>query len=366
MRKSWLGVIVGLAIIVIGIVLLAPELFFPGQQPQEQAREQSPPEEAPSPQMQSEAQQPARAAREDETGSALQQEAEAYVRKLAEPSAEPLSVEHADNFVHPDRTLSLVTEESIEKTTPQQLFSDPSLSDDTPITIVKEVEQVENTTPERIIAESGGDMNKPVKVLEGGKVRETTVGEVLEQHKSQPKEPIKIVKSVPYFEKTTPGELKKDKSLPLDKPIRVIRTPYSLTMATVAQLLGVDKEVSADTIFYVRTVEPGDDQGIWGIVQHGLIDNFARGMAIRRGEKLDTYRVEIPENADERLPDNSSSFLGRLIDEKTKQSSVYNFKVGRMGKDPNLINPGQEIVIVSFTPDELVSIYKHFVNAYKG
>ena len=46
-----------------------------------------------------------------------------------------------------------------------------------------------------------------------------------------------------------------------------------------------------DAIFYLRTVKNGDEQGIWGIVHGGLISNFARGVAIRRGEEVNTYQV---------------------------------------------------------------------------
>ncbi|NIR29873.1 MAG: hypothetical protein GWN84_11290 [Gammaproteobacteria bacterium] len=365
MSRIWLGMIVALAVVAVGVVLMAPEVFFPGEQPEKKA----PLETAQAPESDTQGGNTATSApsgeappREEEEAIALEEEAEEYVERLAEPTSEPVPVERADHFVRPDRALSLVTEEVIEEMTPEELFADPSLEADTPITIVKEVEQVERTTPEKIIAESGGDLEKRVKVLEGDEVRETTVRKLLEEHQAEPEKPINIVKNLKYFEKTTPRELKEDRSLSGKKRLRIIRTPYSLTMATVAQLVGVDKEVAADAIFYVRTVQPGDEQGIWGIIHHGLIENFARGIAIRRGEALDTYRVEIPEHADERLPDNSSSYLGKLIFEKTKQSSVYNFKVGRIGKNPNLINPGQEIVIVSFTPEELIAIYKHFVN----
>ena len=120
-------------------------------------------------------------------------------------------------------------------------------------------------------------------------------------------------------------------------------------------------EVKTGSMFYVRTVREGDGQGIWGIVHDGIIDNFARGMAIRRGKEINTYQVDIPEDADERHADTSSSYLGRLIFKKSKESHVYNFKRNRMGRNPDRIYPGQEIVIIDFQPDELIDIYKHFV-----
>ena len=85
-------------------------------------------------------------------------------------------------------------------------------------------------------------------------------------------------------------------------------------------------------------------------------------MAIRRGEEINTYQVEIPRDADERLADQSSSFLGKMIHQKTMDSYVYNFKQNRMGRNPDRVVPGQEIVIINFHPDELINIYKHFAS----
>jgi hypothetical protein len=73
------------------------------------------------------------------------------------------------------------------------------------------------------------------------------------------------------------------------------------------------------------------------------------------------YQVEIPPDADQRLEDQSSSYLGRMIDQKTRSTYVYNYEKGSMGRNPDLIYPGQELVIVGFSPEELISIYEHFV-----
>ena len=67
--------------------------------------------------------------------------------------------------------------------------------------------------------------------------------------------------------------------------------------------------------------------------------------------------------ADEVLADDSSSYLGRLIHTKSRDSYVYNYKTHRMGRNPDVLYPGQEIVIVKFNPDELIGIYKHFVGS---
>jgi hypothetical protein len=152
-----------------------------------------------------------------------------------------------------------------------------------------------------------------------------------------------------------------DKSLSPDQELKIITKPYRLEAATIADLLMREGKFNPDSIFYVRTIRDTDDQGIWGIIHDGIVTNFAQGMAIRRGKEVNTYKIDIPRNADELLADQSSSFLGKLIYKKAKESYVYNFTKNRMGQNPDLISPGQEIVIINFEPDELIGIYKHFV-----
>ena len=152
-------------------------------------------------------------------------------------------------------------------------------------------------------------------------------------------------------------------AIDLHQELKIITKPYRLEAATIAELLMRENKFDPDSIFYVRTIRDTDDQGIWGIIQAGLIDNFARGMAIRRGEELGTYRVHIPRLADEPLDDETgrSSFLGQMIYHKMRRSTLYNIKLGRIATHPEAIQPGQQIVIVDFSPNELVSIYRHFV-----
>ena len=146
----------------------------------------------------------------------------------------------------------------------------------------------------------------------------------------------------------------------------MIRGHQGLTKATVNDLVMNGQSDHKDSIYYVRTIRRTDTQGIWGVLQSGLTDNFARGIAIKRGDDVGTYKVNIPRSADEMLSNHSSSFLGRLIYEKTQQTSIYNLQLGRIGKDVDLIYPGQELLIIRFTPEELISIYKHFVSAGKA
>ena len=188
-----------------------------------------------------------------------------------------------------------------------------------------------------------------------------TLEELLAELIESPGEMIKLVSDVKYFDVTTPSEFAAQTEGASDEALKIVKGRYTLEAASVAELLRQELDLPSDTIFYLRTVRPEDRQGIWGIVQKGLSGNFARGMAIRYGQSINTYQVDIPEHADEVLPDQSSSFLGKLIHAKTGDSYVYNFKHHRMGRNPDRIYPGQEIVIINFKPEELISIFKHFV-----
>ena len=291
----------------------------------------------------------------------VENQAKAYITKLTKTQAEPIPAKNADHFVSKDQIISLLPESAIEFTTPKDLERNPALKPDTPITVIREAEQIETVSPEKIIAEAGGDLNKIVKVVDGDEVRELTVREVLQRYADNPDQPISVVKTIQYFEITTPGEIAQDKTLAPDQELRIITKPYRLEAATIAELLMREGKYNPDSIFYVRTVRNTDDQGIWGIIHDGIMSNFAQGMAIRRGKEVNTYKVDIPRDADELLQNQSSSFLGRLIHRKTAESYVYNFKKNRMGQNPDQVSPGQEIVIINFEPEELIGIYKHFV-----
>ncbi len=290
----------------------------------------------------------------------VHEEAERYVETLTEPEAEPVQVERADHFVTADQVLSLVPRRAVERTSVDEMRADPTIGADTPITVVREVEQVERITPEKLIARSAGNLDTAVTVLENDVPRRVTVREVLEAAQRAPDRPIDVVTRSEYYEQTTVRELAASSDTQAAEPIKVIRGAHGLEMASIGELMRRES-LSPDSLFYVRTVRPGDHQGIWGIVHDGIIETFARGMAIRRGREVNTYRVEIPRDADEREADRSSSFLGKLIHEKTQASFVYNFEQSRMGRNPDRIYPGQEIVIVDFRPEELIRIYKHFV-----
>ena len=121
-----------------------------------------------------------------------------------------------------------------------------------------------------------------------------------------------------------------------------------------------DTESNKKRIFYLHAVNPSDEQGIWGIIQTGLTGTFSKGITLPQADGK--IRALIPQDADEILSSKKSSFLGRLLNYKVLTTYVYNYEQGNIGKNPDFIRPGQQLIIVTFTEEELMSVYNHFKN----
>ncbi len=291
----------------------------------------------------------------------LAKEAEFFVAELTETTVEPLDVDRIDHFISGNQTLSLVPSDSVETTTLRALMEEDSgLLANTPITRVKEVEQVEIVSRERLFAFAAGELSTTVRVMVDDDIVARTVDDILLTHNDPAAGPIRLIKTARYYEITNLGDLQSDTSLSPDDTIRVIRKPYRLETATVERLLGPSIHTGSDTLYYVRTVTADDNQGIWGIVHDALVGNFAQGIALRRGTDIDTFKVTIPGRADEPTQDDKSSFLGHLIHQKVSTSYAYDFKTSQMSRNPDGIRPGEQIVIIEFTAEELISIYQRF------
>jgi hypothetical protein len=268
----------------------------------------------------------------EESDPALQEEAASYVSELAKTSEEPVKMEQAETFVGAGQPLTAAAsdEPPAGEMAPGET---PAVASTETADALREGENADTPSP----AESDASAAQAQSVEETGDgPPESAAGDqAADTAPATPAGP-------------AAGEVEVDLPLTEDAPV------------TIAELLGPAEDIPPDAVYYVHTVKPGNDQGIWGIVHTGIIDNFAHGVAIHRGESDETYRVDIPRDADERREDESSSFLGKFIYEKSRQSYVYNFRTERLGRNPDLIVPGQEIVIISFTPEELIAVYKHF------
>ncbi|MGA8262582.1 MAG: hypothetical protein WB783_20410 [Arenicellales bacterium] len=299
-----------------------------------------------------------------ESEAALQKEAESYVKQLTQSSKEPLEVGNAEGFVKGNRPLELKQSESGTNTNAagapatEAKESEPLVAGESgqaaSLSATAATESRQEKAPGTATAAEPRQAASPAAAVAGSSApqaaKSMAAGESSEANSLQAASAAGAPASA-----SAENDVKSAQQIRVDLPVNE-QSPI-----TIADIIGAGADVPPDAVYYVHTVKSKDDQGIWGIVQSGVVENFAEGVAVRHGGSSHTYRVDIPHDADELRPDHSSSFLGRLIYEKSRESYVYNFKTGRIGKNPNLIKPGQEIVIVSFTPEELIEIYKHFV-----
>ncbi len=290
----------------------------------------------------------------------IEREAEKRVEALKGELRGPIDMERADHFVDAKTVLSK-RDRRIITTTPKTLLEDLSVGAKTEIKVLIEEEKTSITTPRELMETRTIHPDSPIRVLkEEGVIIETTPRKLMADPSITPDTPIKIVEKRERVVVTTPEELQKT-APSLDTPIKVIVEKPGEAV-TIAQLLPEEKDLGKHT-FYVHAVTREDVQGIWGIIQRGLTDQFLKGVPVPAEEKITRDRflkLRIPDDADEPREGGYSSFLGSILDQKTRESYVYNYSSGRMGKNPDYISPGQEVVISRFSKEELVEIYKHF------
>ena len=290
----------------------------------------------------------------------IEREAVERIEAIKGELSEPIDLERADHFVDAQTVLSK-KDRRIITTTPKTILEDLSIGAKSEIKVLVEEEKTSITTPRELLENRTIHPDTPIRILkEDGVVTETTPRKLMADPSITPDTPIKIIEKVEKVTVTTPEELQK-MALGPETPIKVIVEKPGKTV-TLSQLLKEERGLGEDT-FYVHAVTRGDAQGIWGIIQHGLKDQFLKGVPMATGVDFPKQKVlslEIPEDADEPHESGYSSFLGKILDRKTKESHVYNHQSGRMGKNPDYISPGQELVISRFSKEELVQIYKYF------
>ncbi|NKC10872.1 MAG: hypothetical protein GKR94_01290 [Gammaproteobacteria bacterium] len=296
----------------------------------------------------------------------LTKQARAFVDHIAAALIHPIETDKADHFVRPEQRLQLSSTGLSalgprRSGTAEELLRSPDLDLHTPITVVRVTERLEPLDPTRLLARFDGDLGTPIEVKQGQRITRMTLGKALQHHRLEPSAKLEVLSKLPQYDVTTLEKLRAQTDAAPGTRFEILPHVVEFDETTVEELLGLHNRASGDSVFYIRTVKASDVQGIWGIIHSGLIDNFARGMALQRGTHINTYQVAIPGDADELRADSSSSFLGRLIHRKAAATTIYNFKQGRMSTDADLILPGQQLIIVDFSPSELIAIYQHFV-----
>jgi hypothetical protein len=289
----------------------------------------------------------------------VEQEAQQFISALAEKQSESIVLkEHEDQFIRYDSTIILPSIE-LRNTTLAQLLADPKLSADTPIKLEYTSEEKIATTLAQL-SDQHEDHTIPItQVSSEGKTLTTPLFKLLEHPNVDLTAPITIV-----VEQSHSLNLKAADLFTLDEIDKAHTLMASITHGSQALKIKeiIQSEALSDgALFYTHRVSDADHQGLWGIVQTGLIHKFREGVHLEGiKSNTDTVQAIIPHDADEKLDSGLSSFLGTILTNKVKTSYIYNFTSHTMNHDPNKVFPGQQLILIHFSDHELERIYQFF------
>ena len=286
-----------------------------------------------------------------------EQEAEIFVNNLA-TSEEFITInENDDKFVRHDSVIVLPDLEYLA-TTKQGLLADKSLKADTPLTLSYIThDKVQTSLAE--LRETVEDQTSNITIITpDGKQIISPLADLLNHQDLALNEVITRIVPQKHRIDTTMGELTSI-DIAADQPL--IATITHGSQAVTLKDLTQSELLPDDALFYLHRVTDHDVQGLWGIIQAGLIDKFRQGIQLEGITRhKDLIQAIIPADADEKLPSGLSSFLGKILKNKVDNSFIYNLKTRSMGHDANLIFPGQQLILIHFPPSELKQIYQFF------
>ncbi|MCC5797217.1 MAG: hypothetical protein JJU48_07815 [Methylophaga sp.] len=287
------------------------------------------------------------------------EDAQRFVENLVMEDSEQNVVvtEDQDAFARYDSTISVPDQEK-RQTTVEALISDKTLDADTPITL-EYTEQIEQKTTLSALEKSREEKIAEVTIVtEQGQSLTAPLFQLLEREDLDPDAPITLIEQRQQSREITAGELTSS-GIKADQDVTatISRGMRQFALRDIIP----DSDIPDNTLYYLHRVTERDRLGLWGIIQSGLIEQFRTGLRIEGvGYNRDLIRVTIPADADQPLPSGLSSFLGRVLFDKVKTSYIYNFNTQTMGQNPNLIYPGQELIVIQFSQEELRDIYLFF------
>lgn len=341
------------AILALMVLLGLAYLLFADLQPSRTEHTVSPPIEIEDPEIEEVTIEPV-VPTEDQQ-AIIEKEAEQFVDHLGS-KAVTLN-EKQGEFVRKDGTIVIPKIEKRE-TTIGQLLADKSLSADTPVTI-KYTETEKQQTTLQALDDSTEDKNTFVTIEQAdGSRQQRPLIDLLNAENVDRSAPITVITEQDVQKKTTIGQLSQS-DLPEDRLLEaeIDKGSIELSVNDIVKSGGLE----ASALFYLHRVTEADRQGLWGIIQSGLIQRFRQGLALE-GINKDLVRVTIPADADEPLPTGLSSFLGKVLNNKVESSYIYNYTTSTMGHNPDLIYPGQQLILIHFSSKELKDIYQFFAD----
>ncbi len=289
-----------------------------------------------------------------------EQEAETFVGNLAPTPDENEAVvitEEQGEFVRHDGIIAIPRLEH-RNTTVGDLLKDKTITADTPLTLhYTETEESETTLRE--LEQQIEDKTRRITLAQpDGSRREAPLADLLNDKNLDPDAVITVITEKKQTRQLTAGELAASELDPSQEVIASInRGVEELSVKDIVQ----SGELPDNALFYLHRVTEEDQQGLWGIIQSGLIQRFRQGLTLEGiASNKDMVKVTIPADADEPLPTGLSSFLGKILNQKVESSYIYNFSTHTMGHNPNLIHPGQQLILIHFSPEELKRIYLFF------
>lgn len=343
------------AILALMVLLGLAYLLFADLQPSRTEHTVSPPIEIEDPEIEEVTIEPV--APSEDQQAIVEKEAEQFVDHLGSKAV--TLDEKQGEFVRKDGTIVIPKIEKRE-TTIGQLLADKSLSADTPVTI-KYTETDKQQTTLQALDDITEDKNSLVTIEHADGSREQyTLIELMSTDNVDKNAPITVVNEQEVQKKTTIGQLS-ESDLPSDRQLEaeIDKGSIELSVNDIVNSGGLDDSA----LFYLHRVTEADRQGLWGIIQSGLIQRFRQGLALEGiGINKDLVRVTIPADADEPLPTGLSSFLGKILNNKVESSYIYNYTTSTMGHNPDLIYPGQQLILIHFSTNELKDIYQFFAD----
>lgn len=292
----------------------------------------------------------------------MEEEASTFVDNLApEPSEEKTVTitEQQGEFVRHDGTIAIPKLEQRD-TTIGELMEDKSLEADTPLTLQYTETQKQTTTLDDLDATTEDKTEVITLEQEDGSRRQAPLADLMNDKSLDKSAAVTVITETERTRQTTAGELAESGIEPSQQVTATInRGVEELSVKEIVQ----SGELPDNALFYLHRVTERDRQGLWGIIQSGLIQRFRQGLTLEGiAPNKNMVRVTIPADADEPLPTGLSSFLGKVLNNKVETSYIYNFTTRAMGHNPNLIHPGQQLILIHFSPDELKKIYLFFAD----
>jgi len=288
----------------------------------------------------------------------IELEAKVFVENLSPTTHKSVIVkEYQDQFVRPNSLISLPDLEH-RNTTLQELARDKNIAADTPVTLNFSIEERSQTTLANL-SNTIEDHNETITIITtDGRTLTASLAELLNREDLVKNAEITLVLLKQHSVKTRFSDIANIELSPSQSLVATIE--HGVQELSINDMIP-DNAQDPNSLYYLHSVTENDVQGLWGIIQTGLIDKFRQGLRLEGiSQNKDLIQAVIPSDADEKLSSGLSSFLGKILDKKVDNSYIYNIKTQGVSFDARALHSGQQLVIIRFSPDELKQIYQFF------